>query len=162
MKQKRFFIVTFIVNCLFICSCVQKQFITKTNEDYLGNTYSVVNYANNNIIANNYITSLGDTIPIALKFDQEPQLLQEDQTTIENLEWPIIANDFEGDIYAVLMIDDSGSVIDRRIIKEIPGVPECNQIVIEALNRIKYVRPAFLKGVGVKCLKYIRIPFRAK
>lgn len=162
MKQKEILTLTFIVNSLLICSCVQKQFITKTAKDYLGNTYRVINYANKNIITNNYISSLGDTIPIALKFDQEPQLLQEDQTTIENLEWPIIANDFEGDIYAVLMIDDSGSVIDRRIIKEIPGVPECNQIVIEALNRIKYVRPAFLKGVGVKCLKYIRIPFRAK
>jgi hypothetical protein len=162
MKQKGILIATFIINSLFICSCIQKKYITKTYEDYLGNTFRVVRFDNDKIITNDYITSNGDTIAIALKFDHEPQLLQEDQTMIENLEWPTIADCFEGNIYAVLMIDNSGSVIDRRIIKEIPGLPECNQIVMEGLNNIKYIKPAFLNGVAVKCIKIIRIPFRTK
>ena len=161
MKQKETLIVTIFLGNLLFLSCGNSIPMTRTYKDYECNPYQIVNYKNGSLLNASYISSCGDTIAMPL-YDQEPQLLPEDQIMIDNIEHPNIGVCYEGDLYAALFIDENGFVMDRRILKEIPDVVECNQIAMRTLNRITYVKPALLDGKGVKSLKILKIPFRTK
>lgn len=160
MKQSKILKITIILNSLLL-SCSETRLITHKYNDYNGDVYQMVSLKNGAIVNACYICSNGDTIVLPLSYDQEAQLLLRDQMYITNVGCPqnICA---EGDIYAILMVGANGSIIDRRIIKDVPGVAEYGRVALEALNQIKYVEPAQRDGVGVNSIKIIKIPFRLK
>jgi TonB family protein len=65
----------------------------------------------------------------------------------------------EGDVVISLLVDETGNVIETRLIDGVPQRVGINESALEAAKNARY-EPATKDGVRVKVWTTLRLPFR--
>jgi protein TonB len=81
--------------------------------------------------------------------------------SIRKPEYPPMARRLgvEGDVVISLLVDETGNVIETRLIDGVPQRVGINESALEAAKNARY-EPATKEGVRVKVWTTLRLPFR--
>lgn len=169
MKLKRTLIYgsSIILICLLNLSCnAQKNIDTlhcSEAKDIYNRTYQLNCYKGKELVDIFYIDTIGNKINVCKEPDEQALLFKDETEFIhfvsENLVWKT-DRDIEGKVYIILYIDETGIIIEKRVVKIIDVCPECTASAIDLVDKIKPQRPALKNGKPVKSIKSIIIPFK--
>lgn len=76
----------------------------------------------------------------------------------KNLHYPesAIENNIEGKCFVKFVVDKDGRIFDIRIVRGVPGCPECDREAIRAVKLMPKWKPAKNNGQIVRC--YFNLP----
>lgn len=150
---------------LFSCSAQEKiKTVDSVYKDVNGVVYLKKIFNKDQLLSQWWV--MKDTIiSVALNPTDPPVLDIENDVTKwkrfvqNNLEWPTNI-DIEGRVIVCALINDSGKIVDKRVIKSIPKCMQCNISALKFIDKLPLLKPATLEGKPVYSVKYILIPFR--
>ncbi|WPQ66309.1 hypothetical protein SIO70_15720 [Chitinophaga sancti] len=159
---------SFILMCLFAFSCNAQNksdaSVCQEMKDIYENVYMINCLKEGKLKAVFYIDSLGNKIEVCKAPEKQALLFEEKKEFLyfldENLIWKT-NKDIMGKIFIAMYIDETGNIIEKRVIKAIDVCPECTTSAIDLVNKIKPRRAALMNGKPVKSIQVIVIPFNS-
>lgn len=147
------------------CSAQKNSDTLKCREtkDIYNKKYQLNCYKGKELVDIFYVDTMGNKINICKEPDEQALLFESEtefsRFVTESLIWKT-DRDIEGKVFITLYINETGRIIEKRVVKSIDVCPECTVSALDLVNKIKPQRPALKNGKPVKSIKMLIIPFK--